>query len=136
MGLLGANISSLMTLMLPVFPEDAIEVGHEWTTQSPIDSLKRKLTVKNTLVGVERVDERETAKLKQVFELALADDAKDAPKSAGVAARGEAVSHFAVEDGSLIKSQAEVIVTSESAGGAGGASVDAKVKLDVNLLPK
>lgn len=135
MGLLGANISSLMTLMLPVFPEDAMEVGHEWTMETPIDSLKRKLTVKNTLLGVERVDERNTAKLKQIFELALSEDAKDAPKAAGVTARGEAVSHFAVEDGGLIKSLAEIAVTSDGAGGAGEASVDAKVKLDVELLP-
>jgi hypothetical protein len=136
MGLLGANIGSLMTLMLPVFPEDAIEAGHEWTTESPIDSLKRKLTVKNTLLGIERVDERETAKLKQVFELAFAEDAKDAPKSAGVSARGEAVSHFAVDDGSLIKSHAEVTITSDGAGGVGEASIDTKGMLDVKLLPK
>lgn len=137
MGLFGANISSLMTLILPVFPADGIEVGQEWTTEAPIEGLNRQLTVKNTLLGVERVDEGETAKVKQVFELAPIQGTVDAPQAAGVTARGESTSHFAITDGSLTKAQAEITLTSDGAGGGTTApSVDARVKLDVNVLPK
>lgn len=134
MGLSGVNINTLMVLLVPVFPEAEMKVGQEWSSETNVASIGRKLSVRNVLLDVERVNEHDTVRVKQSFELLPMEG--EAANTGGITARGEAVSNFSVKDGRLVKSQAEMAVKSEEVAEKDSPSMDAKIKLDVNLLPK
>ena len=133
-GLSGTNISSLMALMLAVFPQSEIEPNDEWTSGVIVSSAKKKLTVKYMLLGTEKVGEQDSAKVKQNFEL-VSLPVPEGAKAEAPTTRGEATSNFSIADGRLLKTQAQIAIHIKSETEKDSPAVDANVKLDVNLMP-
>ncbi|MDH7482112.1 MAG: hypothetical protein QHH26_09105 [Armatimonadota bacterium] len=110
-------------------PQKELHVGDTWEQEYPIEALDQSVTVKTVskLVGFERVDGVDCAKIESTFEVpfkfemkksenseAKSSSTKEAPKRFLVGTeKGEHVTHFAYEEGKVMRAQATITLIAD-----------------------
>lgn len=108
-----------------MFPEGEIKVGDTWESEIPLPNTQDvKITVKQTFVGVEKVDGVETARIKTEFELpyeklmsAMAGQMPAGVPSMTGTMKTVAYSYFDLATGNILKMDGDMVMIVQIGGG-------------------
>lgn len=108
-----------------MFPEGEIKVGDVWETEVPLPNTQDvKITVKQTFVGVEKVDGIDAARIKTEFELpyekimaAMAGQMPAGVPSMTGMMKMVGYSYFDLATGNILKMDGDIVMTVQMGGG-------------------
>lgn len=108
-----------------MFPEGVIKVGDVWETEIPLPNTQDvKITVKQTFMGVEKVNGVEAARIKTEFELpyekimaAMAGQMPTGAPSMTGTMKMVAYSYFDLSTGNILKMDGDMVTTVQMSGG-------------------